>query len=149
MQVRRATPEDLKELVDLLRGMHAEVGQASKDEAKAIASIGAAIVGGGVFVVLDEGKIVGTVGLVKSQWWYSHSEAWFSWWFYVAPDYRGGHASRLLLEAVADMVEDDGVSAFIHVFSPGGRVHARWREVGEELGYAHRGSLLAIEPGEE
>jgi GNAT superfamily N-acetyltransferase len=149
MQVRRAAPEDLQELVDLLRGMHAEVGQASKDEPKAIASIGAAIAGGGVFVVLDDGKIVGTVGLVKSQWWYSFDEAWFSWWFYVAPDYRGGPASKLLLEAVADMVEDDGVPAFIHVFSPGGRVHARWREVGEELGYAHRGSLLAIEPGEE
>ena len=149
MQLRRAAPADLDAIVGVLRRMHEEVGQAERDEPKAIASIATAIAGGGVFLVLDDGKIVATVGLIKSQWWYSHSEAWFSWWFYVDPDYRGGPAAKMLLEEVADMVEDGRVPAYIHIFSPGGRVHARWREIGEELGYAHRGSLLAIEPGEE
>ena len=41
-----------------------------------------------VFVVEDDGKLIGTIGLNKTSPWYSDAEYLTDGWFYVLPEYR-------------------------------------------------------------
>jgi len=95
--------------------MHAEVGRALLDAHKAFIEISHIIQADGARAIESDGKIVATYGLRRNAWWFSQDEAFWSAWFYVTPEHRDGPATRLLLEDIADRVEDEGIPAYIHI----------------------------------
>lgn len=101
-----ATPDELEEVCDLLRVMHAENGIGRVDEHKARGAISQIINASGCLISRQDGKIVGSVGLTMTSWWYSGENFLTDMWFFVHPEHRdGGHASRLIgwMKSAADL----------------------------------------------
>lgn len=92
-----ATPDDLEEVFQLLLVMHAENGIGRVDEPKALGAISQIINSGGCLISKQNGKIVGSVGLTMTSWWYSRENFLVDEWFFVHPDHRSeGHATQLI-----------------------------------------------------
>lgn len=92
-----ATTDDLQEVCDLLRVMHAENGVGRVNEAKALGVISQRINDGGCMITRQQGRVVGSVAVYKNTWWYSDELVFFDQWFFVHPDFRNsGHAVRLI-----------------------------------------------------
>jgi len=92
-----ATPDDLEEVFTLLLVMHAENGVGRLDEPKARGAISEIINSGGCLISKQNGKIVGSVGLTMTSWWYSQDRFLVDEWFFVHPDHRAeGHATQLI-----------------------------------------------------
>lgn len=102
--VRRATKEDFAGLSDLLCGQfHQEhmlgpVGFALNAE-KAWAHILRTLDKGVSFVAVRGGEIVGSIGLIEEEPWWSSEKMVGDAWFYVAPNARASRAARELLKA--------------------------------------------------
>ena len=45
-----------------------------------------------------DGKLVGSIGAMKSSWWFSDEEFIAETWFYVLPEYRDYKIARALLQ---------------------------------------------------
>lgn len=92
-----ATPDDLEEVFKLLLVMHAENGIGRVDEPKARGAISQIINSGGCLISRQNGKIVGSVGITMTSWWYSRENFLVDEWFFVHPDHRSeGHATQLI-----------------------------------------------------
>lgn len=149
---RWAVAGDAPLLLDLLRGMHAEVGRAPLDDAKALTSIAATARAGLARLIFEDAELVATFGLWRAQWWFSTEEAFFSQWFYVRPAARAGGALRLMLEDIADLVEEAQTPAYIHLYHSSARDqmrrNGRFRDIADELGVLPSGRILAFDPKE-
>lgn len=108
--LRIATPDDVPALTELLTSMHHEIGVGRLDEEKARGAALPIIEKRQCIVALKGEKIVGSVGLVLTSFWYSRDLFMTDMWFFVHPDHRGdkneggenaGHATRLIAAAKA------------------------------------------------
>jgi GNAT superfamily N-acetyltransferase len=100
-----ANPGDLDEMCALIKVMHDENGVGRLDQSKVRGAISEVIASGGCLVAKQDGRIVGSVGLIMDEWWYSSEKALIDRWFFVHPDHRKfGHATRLIaaMKAAAD-----------------------------------------------
>lgn len=92
-----ATPDDLDEVCELIRVMHAEVGIGRLDDTKVRGAISEIINSGGCLISKQDDRIVGSVGLTMTSWWYSPDRFLVDQWFFVHPDHRAeGHATQLI-----------------------------------------------------
>ena len=92
-----ATAADLPEVCELLRVMHTENGVGRVNEDKALGVISQRIKDGGCMISRSRGRLVGSVAVYESNWWYSDELAYFDQWFFVHPENRNeGHAVRLI-----------------------------------------------------
>lgn len=117
-----ATSDDLPQVFDLLKVMHAENGVGRVNEAKALGVISQRINDGGCMITRHKaGHLVGTVAVYRSTWWYSDETALFDQWFFVHPEHRNeGHAVRLIA-ALKQAARNTGIPL---VFSVGTTVDA-------------------------
>lgn len=92
-----ATLDELPQICDLLRVMYAENGVGRVNEQKALGAITQRISEGGCLISKQHDRVVGSVAIYRSTWWYSDQVAFFDQWFFVHPDHRTqGHAVRLI-----------------------------------------------------
>lgn len=101
---RNAKPTDAVAVFALLRKMHEELPSALApiDDGKAIMVILQTIREGLVFVAICERRIVGSIGIVQQQpWWSAENEPSDLWW-YALPEYRSVGVGTGLLRAVRD-----------------------------------------------
>ena len=148
---RRLIPsaEEVFAVFQVLEMMHFEIGQATLDKERALHEIESAAAAGVAWGAFADGRIVGTLGLwPKSQWWYSHDEAYFSKWLYVLPDFRkGGKVLRILLDEVIDMVDTERLPTFVHVHNTMARkmsASRRLHMIADEIGVFPSGRVLAF-----
>lgn len=97
--IRFAKPEDAEAILGLLRLMHAEIGLATLSEAKTRGQIAACLDRGMIILAIDEGRIVGTMGLMCVQPWYSEDWMLSETWTFVHPDFRRSPHAKRMLEA--------------------------------------------------
>lgn len=96
-----AGDREIAAIFRLLELMHAEVAIASMDRKKVKTMIGRCLDGGAVCIAMEDGKIVGTMGLLVTQFWYSDEWIVQEMWTFVHPDHRRSHhAKNLLMLAV-------------------------------------------------
>jgi GNAT superfamily N-acetyltransferase len=113
--IELATAPDLEGVCDLLRVMHQENGVGRVNEAKALGVISSRIEEGGCLVSRQNGVIVGSIAVYRSNWWYSDEVAFFDQWFFVHPKHRTeGHASRLIA-AMKQAARNTGVPFVLQV----------------------------------
>lgn len=101
---RNARPTDAIAIFALLRRRHmeSEVDLAPIDEGKSIMVILQTIREGLVFVATVDRKIVGSIGVVNQQpWWSTEAEPSDLWW-YALPEYRRLGVGTGLLRLVRD-----------------------------------------------
>lgn len=110
-----ATSDDLTEVCDLLRVMHAENGVGRVNEAKALGVISQRIADGGCMISRQRGVVVGSVAIYRDTWWYSDETVFFDQWFFVHPEHRNeGHAVRLIA-ALKQACRSSGVPLVLSV----------------------------------
>lgn len=99
--VRKAVPtkDELLALYTLLSGMHAEAGLGfpAIDPVRVMAGFHRCFETGGVWVVEEDGKIVGAIGLYLNQYWFSAEPYLADMFYYVAPEARTSKAAKALL----------------------------------------------------
>lgn len=125
MGLRIATPTDIELIGDLLRLMHTEIGIGRANEAKARVAVTDIVNKGQCIVATKGGKIVGSIGLALTSFWYSSDVFMIDQWFFVHPEFRAdkneggenaGHASKLV-EAAKAAADLRGVPLVIQVGS--------------------------------
>ena len=136
---------DALAIFELLKDMHAEVGQAPLVTNKALASVTESR---HALMAFRGDRMVGSIGLFRAAWWFSDDEALFSQWAYVRPEERAGRALRAMLDEIIDLVEGESVPAYIHVYNGPGKAHARaagrFVEVADEIAIMPSGRIFAI-----
>lgn len=126
IETPEADEKAILELFDFLRyGQYLEGGYAPVNVQKSLESIYQAVKEGGVFNARSDGKLVGSLAMVKFDYWYSD---WFflsNRWFFVPKSQRFRdvgvklmRAARLHAARAAQVDGTVGVTAFITVDSP-------------------------------
>jgi GNAT superfamily N-acetyltransferase len=146
------TAEDIPEIVELGRAMHAESPRYRRlnyDPNKVANQVRSMVTGtlttqpqGGAFVAVKDGKIIGMIGGYVAETFFGHDKVASDYAFYITPSERrkGRTALGLLLAfekwAVAQGVVDivPGVSTMIET--------QRTRQFFEKLGYEHYGEAM-------
>lgn len=104
IETRQATSYDAVDILKLLGAMHEEspLRLSTIHPGKALSRINGAINDGYVEVATNDGYIVGAIGGVESQDWWSVARVLGDLFFYVAPECRKSNAAKLLMTAFVD-----------------------------------------------
>lgn len=108
---------DAEAVLLLLRQMHGENGLAPLAWDKVVARA-REVFDSGIPLVADfAGEVIGSLGLLPSQWWYSND--WFlgESWVYVRPDSRKTRAAVMLVEAAQKAARDAELPLYIGVIT--------------------------------
>lgn len=134
----------------LLIDQYREVGRARLDPDKAFISIYTRVKEKRACMIFDGETLVGSVGLMKTDYWYSDDPQLVEQWAYVDRRYRGGEAMRCIFDFARHVAERDGFPA-VHmiVFNPQ-RAKARSpiAHYGEQFGFRPAGAVITIEAAE-
>lgn len=100
MEIRQATIFDQAHICALLFKMHNEIDfEISEiDPEKFSNSVLGAINRGVVFIAIEEGRMIGSIGGVYSSEWWSTEKVLGDLWFYVEPESRATRAAANLLK---------------------------------------------------
>ncbi len=124
MKIERveATETVIKELLEFLIPMASEVALAPLNKDKVLKQIYLTVDFGQTFVAQDDdGKIIGSIGLIEMPLWYADETFLVDQWFYVAPDARFGDVGVKLLRTVRDLAEPLGKMVFVTIANPSRR----------------------------
>lgn len=112
--------ESVKALFEFILPMSREVAMSPVDIPNALANCYRTIADGSTFRAVEEGKIVGSLGLAHNAYWYGDGEDFFliDRWLYVDPERRFGDVGVKLLRAGRDEGKRLLKNVFIMVANP-------------------------------
>lgn len=137
---RVATPDDVSAIMGLLRLFHAEAYYGAFSEARVLEAVGACMGQEGVALVAESeaGEVVGTLGLIAAQGWWTEDWQLQDTWFFVHPEHRrAGHAKALLRGSRA-VARTLGLPLMVGFLGRrvAGKARLYQREFGEPIGMA-------------
>lgn len=104
--LRFATGHDLIPLLRLLERMHAEIGLFMLDRQKVRAEVENAISERLVHVLTKgDGQIIGSIGLMVWEPWYSSDKCLSDRWIFLAPEHRSYRSFVALIRCAAERAE--------------------------------------------
>jgi hypothetical protein len=102
-----------------------------------------------VLMAMDEGALVGTIGLCTAPFWLNLSRSFISdRWLYVIPSHRDGSARKFLMRAAQQIGDDAGAPVYITI-NNGRRKRgprSEWERLGATIGYQPLGAVIAHFP---
>jgi GNAT superfamily N-acetyltransferase len=149
-----AMREDTRATARLLVGSHLEAGiperLAPLNHAKALQSIYEAIRDGLVLMAFDGEELVGVLGALQYDFWYSDKTLLAERFFYIKPEYRDGQVLRAILREARDVATDLGIVIHLTIANTHKNRPPRngLERVGDVLSYLPRGSAYQIAPAE-
>ncbi len=148
LRIREITAADALDVLELLRGMHAEVGQTELYDGMATATIIETAKEGAAFVVEDEGgTFVASMGLSPMSYWYGPGSFIGEVWLYVAPAYRaGGEALSLLLLEARELASRAMMPVLIDHYRARGKRPAELSVIADRLSFKPEGQILMLSP---
>lgn len=145
--IRRADgPADMEAIYAFL--LAHETLRAPVNPPKARTGIAAAIRQGLAFIAERDGVLIGTVGLFRTDWWFSDESAFFSKWFHVAEEFRSPDVVAAIIEELYDLVETEQEPVYIHLFKAG-KLPRFASRAAEEYALFPSGRVTAIHPATE
>lgn len=110
---------DLEGVFQLLKVMHAEVGQQSFNEPRVRAWIKDVLDNGVILLAMEGTAIAGTMGVQPGQWPWTDPDEWHlqERWTFVHPDYRRSRHARNMIEAAKGAARHLGIPLVAGVFS--------------------------------
>jgi hypothetical protein len=121
MIVRRASPLDMSAILNMLAEMHENTTLPTPpiNSEKMVAKVNEVIHRGVVFVALDDDKnLLGSVGGMIGQDWWSDQPFLADCWFYVSPKHRNGSAALKLIKNFIKSANDAKLPVRLgHIFS--------------------------------
>lgn len=119
LPVRKATPADMPELMEMCRELHEENAQFPMNDAKVTEMLNRAFNGGGAIVgVLGQtGSIEGAILLLINSWWYTDAWCIEEIFSYVRPQYRKSTNAKDLITFGKRCSDELGIPLVIGVVS--------------------------------
>ena len=117
-KIRVAVRADLTQIYELLREGHdREMPMIPIDRLKALKFIARVLETGVILVAVVNGKIVGSIGVIPDQWWFS--DRWFlrEYWTYVSPAHRRSRIAVKLIKQIKKFADKARMPLMIGVFS--------------------------------
>lgn len=145
------TDSDIRLLAPLvLIDMYREVGRGRLNPDKAFRAMYECFRMRRAVMIFCGDKIVGTLGLVEMDFWYSDDPQLVEQWAYIAPQFRSFGSIRCIFEAAREIARRDGFDQCnIVIFS---RTRKKGRSeaahVGEQFSFAPAGAVLELEAAE-
>ncbi len=117
--VRKATPSDMPELMEMCRELHEENAQFSMNDAKVVEMLDRAFNGkGAVIGVLGKtGTIEGAILLLINSWWYTDAYCLEEIFSYVRPQFRKSTNAKELITFGKRCSDELGIPLVIGVVS--------------------------------
>lgn len=117
--VRKATPDDMPELMEMCHDLHVENAQFSMNEAKVSEMLSRAFSGKGavIGVLGPTGRIEGSILLLINSWWYTDSFCLEEIFSYVRPQYRKSTNAKDLITFGKRCSDELGIPLVIGVVS--------------------------------
>lgn len=140
MRIRLAEISDLPAISEILGQFHDETGLFPINWEKVRERVEVLLQSMDLFVAEHEKKLVGLLGLVQNNVWYSDDQILEDCMFYVVPEWRGGVVGTQLLRAAIIQAEHRNLPLFITVTNPA-KVKGR---VGEIMSYWPAGYKLRL-----
>lgn len=134
----------------VLIDMYREVGRGKINPNKAFVAMYACIQDRKVAMIFHGDTLVGTLGLVEMDFWYSDDLQLVEQWAYIHPPYRGGPAMRCMFEAARDIALDSGHEQVNMIIFNKERAKARSpiAHIGEQFGFRPAGAVISVEAAE-
>lgn len=133
-------------ILDFLRAMHAEVGRAPLNDDKAASVIADTIEIGVALVVENDGRIIGSMGLNRIDYWYADADFLGETWLYVDHKHRkDGEVIGLLMGEARQLGETTGLPVLIDHYRPR-KAGAGLSIAADRFEFQPAGNLLALEP---
>jgi predicted N-acetyltransferase YhbS len=115
--IRLATADDLPAVFGLLRLMAEETALQRVSFAKVVAQIESCLERGVILLACEEDQVVGSVGLLVAQHWYTDDWHLGEQWTFVHPDHRRSRHARNLLAAAVETGKEIGLPLVMGVFT--------------------------------
>lgn len=112
------TLEDAKLIFRFLAPYHASSDLPPLNPGKALQAIIEVIAEGVAIMVIQDGNILGSIGMMPGDYWYSDRPLMLDRWLYVMPQHRDGVVMKMLLEEVARIADRAGSDAQVMVNNP-------------------------------
>ncbi len=116
--IRVAVRDDLMQVFHLLQEMGAELpSHMTIDDTKVFHTIDTAFREGLIIVAEVGGKIVGSIGLAPTQWWFS--EVWFlgDKWIFVSKEHRKSRIAVQMFKRIKEFADKTGMPMGVAIFS--------------------------------
>ena len=141
--IKRADLEDIEAIIPILLRFYGEVGTVPLDVDKMSAAV-VDVIGEGICLLATEDEgVIGILGLMEEEVWYSRSRRIINAFFYVSPDSRHADVGRALLFSARAIAQERGSLLEIDVINTG-RKRGR---VAEKLGFVPVGYLTSFGGG--
>jgi len=141
---RAETREDMQAIFSFL--VARERLPAPVNSLKAQSEIAKVIRAGLAIIVEADGVLAATAGFLRSPWWFSDEESFFSMWFHTGEEFRYPAVLRALMDEIYDLVLREETPAFIH-HRPMRQGAARMQQFGEDFAIYPTGRTLALKTG--
>jgi len=127
--------------------MYREVGRAPLNPDKAFINIYDCVKRGNAAMIFNDEELVGSLGLVITDFWYSDEPQLVEQWAYISPDYRDGEAGRALFSAARLIAHRKG---FPHVTmivfnKKRSKAKSKLAVIGEQFDFRPAGSAVILE----
>lgn len=125
-----------------------EVGRAPMNPDKMFLSIYQCVQDRGVAMIFDGDDLIGSIGLVEMDFWYSDEPQFVEQWAYVRPEYRGyPDTARALFSAARKITFDRGFSHATMIVFNKSRARARdgFARIGEQFDFRPAGAVITLE----
>lgn len=151
-----AIRDDARALFNLLLHCHQEVGVperiAPMDPVKFLQSIVEAVREGLVLMAYDGDELIGALGCLQHEIWYSQATMLCERFFYILPEYRDGEAFRAIIAEAKAVADALGIAISISIANmQKGHRPARngLQRVAMQLTYLPQGNNYVIVPAGE
>jgi len=142
------TDDDARALAPmLLIDMHREVGRGALNPNKAFMAIYSAIKGGLAAMIFDGEELIGSVGLVTIDFWYSDDPQLVEQWAYIKPEARANRAPlAAMFEAVQHIARSRGEAQVNMIVFNEKRTKARSpiSHIGEQFSFVPAGAVIEV-----
>lgn len=146
-----SSDDDAKAIAPLiLIDMYREVGRGKLNPDKAFYAIYACINDGKAAMIFDDDTLIGSLGLVEMDFWYSDELQLVEQWAYIHPPYRDGKAMRCMFEAAQEIAVKSGSDQVNMIIFNKERAKARSpiAHIGEQFSFRPAGAVISIEAAE-
>jgi hypothetical protein len=141
--------QDYREIFALLMVQHAEIGRAPLNPTKTGQYVYRVMSEGAAYIIEDDGKPIGTVGLSILEFWYSDARFWSEEWLFILPTHRDGAALRAVFAEMQVLGRETGLPVNVTIFNEKrAKAAGKIQRIAERFYFAPGGVSVIIPAGE-
>lgn len=102
--------------------------------------------GAAALMVFADGRLIGSMGIMQTQYWYSRDSFLRETWLYVLPEFENAGGMKALLQEAMAISDVSGMALVIAPTAKGRRRGAQREHIATLYGYEPMGNVYAFNP---